>query len=208
MALQVDQRYRWLYKPAIFLGATIPLLLLIASAFGLAGRSLGADPIERVLHVLGKTALNLLLLTLLVTPLRLLGGWPHLLRVRRMLGLFAFSYALLHFLVYALLDLRLDLAHLTADVIKRPYITIGFCALLILVPLAATSTNAMMRRLGRRWTALHRWVYVAASLAVWHYYWQVKKDVREPLVYAGILAALLGYRYWVRRRQPPARLAA
>ena len=111
-----------------------------------------------------------------------------------MLGLFAFFYAVVHFSVYLVLDLELNWSTLGADITKRPYITIGFTALVLLIPLAATSTNGMMRRLGRRWVSLHRLVYVIAILGVWHFYWQVKRDVREPLIYAGILALLLLYR--------------
>src|SRR5262249_37499377 len=110
------------------------------------------------------------------------------------LGLFAFFYVAVHFTVYLVLDLELNWSTLGADIAKRPYITIGFTALLLLIPLAATSTNRMMRRLGRRWTSLHRVVYVIAILGVWHFSWQVKRDVREPLLYAGILAVLLLYR--------------
>jgi sulfoxide reductase heme-binding subunit YedZ len=111
-----------------------------------------------------------------------------------MLGLFVFFYVVLHFIIYLVLDLELNFATLGADIAKRPYITIGFTALLLLIPLAVTSTNGMMRRLGRRWQTLHRLVYVIAVLGVWHFYWQVKRDVREPLLYAGMLAILLGYR--------------
>jgi sulfoxide reductase heme-binding subunit YedZ len=160
----------------------------------LFGASLGADPVKKLEHECGKTALNLLLLTLSVTPVRNLTGLPQLLRLRRMLGLFVFFYAVVHFTVYLVLDLELNLALLGADIVKRPYITIGFTALLLLVPLALTSTNGMMRRLGRRWQSLHRLIYVIAALAVWHFYWQVKRDVREPLLYMGILALLLAYR--------------
>jgi sulfoxide reductase heme-binding subunit YedZ len=118
-----------------------------------------------------------------------------------MLGLFAFSYALLHFLIYLGLDQEWDFASVLKDIAKRPYITVGFTALVILIPLAITSTNKMMRRLGRRWQTLHRWVYAVAILGVWHYYWQVKRDVREPLIYAAILAILLGYRLARRLRK-------
>jgi sulfoxide reductase heme-binding subunit YedZ len=162
------------------------------------------------LHWIGKTALNLLMITLMVTPVRHLAGWPHVVRIRRMLGLFAFTYALLHFLIYIVLDQELDFAGLLKDIAKRPYITVGFAALVILIPLAITSTNKMMRRLGRRWQTLHRWVYAAAVLGVIHYYWQVKRDVREPLIYAGILAILLGYRFVrrLRKSKPAARAPA
>ena len=164
--------------------------------------SVGPDPVKELEHECGKTALNLLLLTLAVTPVRELTAQPQLLRLRRMLGLFAFFYVLLHFTIYLVLDLELNFATLGADIAKRPYITIGFTALLLLIPLAVTSTNGMMRRLGRRWQTLHRLVYVIAVLGVWHFYWQVKRDVREPLLYAGILALLLGYRVLrARRRQ-------
>jgi sulfoxide reductase heme-binding subunit YedZ len=206
--MTVDQRYRWVYKPVVFIACLVPIALLLSRGFGLFGQSLGPDPIKFTLHWIGKTALNLLMITLMVTPVRHLAGWPHVVRIRRMLGLFAFTYALLHFLVYIVLDQELDFAGLLQDIAKRPYITVGFAALVILIPLAITSTNKMMRRLGRRWQTLHRWVYAAAILGVIHYYWQVKRDVREPLIYAGILAILLGYRF-VRsvRKSKPARPA-
>jgi len=192
--LTVTQRYRYVYKPLVFVAGLAPLVWLACGAFGWFGASLGADPVKKLEHECGKTALNFLLITLAVTPVRNLLGLPQLLRLRRMLGLFAFFYAVTHFTVYLVLDLELNWSMLGADIAKRPYITIGFTALLLLVPLAATSTNGMMRRLGRRWTSLHRLVYVIAILGVWHFYWQVKRDVREPLLYAGILALLLLYR--------------
>jgi sulfoxide reductase heme-binding subunit YedZ len=196
----VDSRYRYVYKPLAFLAGLAPAALLAAGALAHFGVSLGADPVDELLHVTGKTALNFLFLTLLVTPLRQLVGWPHLIRLRRMLGLFAFTYASVHFTVYLLVDRGMDAASILVDLTERPYITVGFAALLLLVPLAVTSTNRMMRRLGRRWQKLHRLIYPIAALAVLHYYWQVKRDVREPLVYAAILAALLAYRYLRRRR--------
>ena len=198
--MTVDQRYRLLYKPAVFIACLVPLLWMTAGALGWFGASLGADPVKKLEHECGKTALNLLLITLLVTPVRQLTGWTHVLRLRRMLGLFAFSYVLLHFTIYLVLDLELNFGTLLADIAKRPYITIGFTGLLLLIPLAVTSTNGMMRRLGRRWQRLHRLIYVVAILGVWHFYWQVKRDVREPLIYAGMLAVLLGYRM-LRARQ-------
>src|SRR5262249_18670757 len=184
-------------------------LWLLARGFELFGESLGADPVKTTLHILGKTALNLLLITLMVTPVRQLTGYTHVLRIRRMLGLFAFFYVSLHFLLYLSYQ-AFDLGEILKDIGKRPYITIGFLALLLLIPLAITSTNKMMRRLGRRWQSLHRLVYVIAILGVWHFYWQVKKDVREPLIYAGILAVLLGYRVLraIARRQAAATRAA
>ncbi|MEJ0040103.1 MAG: protein-methionine-sulfoxide reductase heme-binding subunit MsrQ [Gammaproteobacteria bacterium] len=203
--MNVDQRYRFVYKPLVFVASLVPVLWLLAGGFGLFGQSLGPDPVKFTLHVLGKTALNLLMLTLMVTPVRQLTGLTHLLRIRRMLGLFVFFYALLHFLLYLSYQ-GFDFGEILKDIVKRPYITIGFLALLMLIPLAITSTNKMMRRLGRRWQSLHRLVYVIAVLGVWHYYWQVKKDVREPLIYVGILAVLLGYRAvkaWQKKRSRP-----
>jgi sulfoxide reductase heme-binding subunit YedZ len=193
--LNVTQRYRFIYKPLVFAASLLPLAWLICGAMQWLGASLGADPVKKLEHECGKTALNFLLLTLAVSPVRSLAGLPQLLRLRRMLGLFAFFYATLHFSVYLVLDLELNWHMLGADIAKRPYITIGFTALLLMIPLALTSTNGMMRRLGRRWQSLHRLVYVIALLGVWHFYWQVKRDVREPLIYAGVLAMLLIYRY-------------
>ena len=197
--MNVTQRYQRIVKPLIWIAALAPLVLMIIGILGLAGYSLGADPVREVLHRSGKTAINLLLITLTVTPLRQLTGWSHVLRVRRLLGVFAFFYAALHLLIYVSLDLRFDLMALLKDLTKRPYITVGFVAVLILLALAATSTQKMMRRLGKRWQPLHRWVYAAGLLAVWHFWWQVKKDITEPLIYASILAALLGWRWWRRR---------
>jgi methionine sulfoxide reductase heme-binding subunit len=192
--LTLTQRYRFVYKPLIFVASLLPLTWLVCGALGWFGLDLGADPVKKIEHECGKTALNLLLLTLAVSPVRELAGLPQLLRLRRMLGLFAFFYVVMHFTAYLVLDLELNFRTLGADIARRPYITIGFSALLLLIPLALTSTNRMMRRLGRRWQRLHRLVYLIAVLGVWHFYWQVKRDVREPLIYAGVLALLLGYR--------------
>jgi sulfoxide reductase heme-binding subunit YedZ len=196
--MTVDQRYRYLYKPGVFVASLLPAALLVAGALGWFGQDLGADPVARLLHACGKTGLNFLLLTLLVTPVRRLTGWTHLVRLRRMLGLFAFFYLVTHFTVYLFLDRQLDYRNVLQDIVKRPYITVGFAALLLLIPLAVTSTNRMMRRLGRRWQTLHRLIYVIAILGVWHYWWQVKKDIRQPLLYAGMVAVLLGFRVVVR----------
>ena len=190
----------WL-KAGLFLVCLLPLLKLLLETFGLAGLSLGANPVEELIHRCGKWGLNFLLITLAITPLRTMTGWNGLLRYRRMLGLFAFFYILLHFLVYAGLDQRFDLTVIIEDVIERPYITLGMMALLLLIPLAVTSTSKMMRRLGRRWQKLHRLVYVIAILGAWHFYWQVKLDIVEPLIYIGILAFLLGFRMVVAWRK-------
>jgi methionine sulfoxide reductase heme-binding subunit len=199
--LSVEKRYRYVYKPIVFAASLTPAVLLALGAFNLLGQSLGPDPVARLLHSCGKTALNFLLITLFVSPVREMSGLTHLLRLRRMLGLFTLFYAALHFLVYLVLDQQLDMRAVLADIAKRPYITIGFAALLILIPLAVTSTAGMMRRLGRRWHKLHRLVYAAAILGVWHYYWQVKRDVREPLLYVCLLAMLLGYRLVTRSKR-------
>jgi sulfoxide reductase heme-binding subunit YedZ len=189
------------FKPILFLLCLVPLGLLTARAFGIAGESLGANPIEEVLHTLGLWALRFLMFTLAITPLRDLIGKPWPLMLRRMLGLFAFFYVLLHFLVWLIVDQELYWSGILTDIAKRPFITLGFAAFVLLIPLAITSTNGMMRRLGKRWKSLHRLIYVCAILGVWHFYWLVKADVREPLLYAGILAVLLGWRIWKWRKQ-------
>jgi sulfoxide reductase heme-binding subunit YedZ len=176
-------------------------MLLIAGVLGIAGQTLGPNPIREMLHMTGKTSLNLLMITLVVSPLRETTGWIALLGIRRMLGLFSFAYALMHFLIYAVLELDLDFSDLTREIARRPFIIVGSLALLALIPLAITSTNRMMRKLGRRWQTLHQLIYPVTILAVWHYYWQVKADIREPLIYAAALGALLGYRIWRKRRR-------
>jgi methionine sulfoxide reductase heme-binding subunit len=210
--LKVAQQYRYVYKPLVFAACAVPAVLMtwgILVALGKlshGGMDLGADPVKRLIHACGITALNMLLITLLVTPVRQISGWNSLIRLRRMLGLFAFFYALMHFVVYAWLDQGLDLAAIGADIVKRPYITIGLAALLMLVALAVTSTNGMMRRLGRRWTTLHKLIYVLTALGIWHFYWQVKKDIREPLLYIGMFAVLMGWRIFrkLRAKSAPA----
>lgn len=187
----------------MFAGCALPAVLFTLGAFGKGPMDLGADPVARIIHGLGRTALNLLLVTLAVTPVRKLLHLPSLLRVRRMLGLFAFAYVLLHFTAYAWLDQGLVLQTVGAEIVKRPYILVGMTALLLLIPLAVTSTNRMQRRLGRRWQTLHRLVYVITALGLWHFYWQVKKDVSEPLLYIGIFAVLMAFRviakFWPAR---------
>lgn len=163
---------------------------------------LGANPIEEVTHRTGITTITLLMVTLAVTPVRTLLGIPSLVLVRRMLGLFAFFYACLHFLTYLVLDQFFHWPSIVEDIGERPYITVGFTAFVLLIPLAATSTNAMVRRLGgRRWQALHRAVYAIGVLGVLHFLWLVKADNREPLIYAFVLALLLGYRLYLRWRR-------
>lgn len=183
-------------KRLAFCAALVPLLWLIAAALGLAGLSLGPNPSREMLHFTGKTALNLLWIGLLASPLQRLTGEVQWIRPRRIIGLFAFGYALLHFVIYAALELGLDFSDLAREIVKRPFIIVGTLALLLLVPLAVTSTDRMMRRLGRRWQTVHRLVYPATILAVWHFWWQVKKDLTEPMLYAAALALLLGFRWW------------
>ena len=178
-------------KPVVFIICLLPLAMLLMRAFEVAGLGLGANPIEELLHELGRWGLKFLLLTLAISPLRRWTGFTWLPRFRRMLGLFSFFYIVLHFTTYAVLDQGLDYTSIIEDVIKRPYITLGMSALLLLVPLALTSTKGMMRRLGKRWKKLHRLVYVIAVLGVWHFYWQVKLDTLDATIYAIILAFLL-----------------
>jgi sulfoxide reductase heme-binding subunit YedZ len=155
---------------------------------------LGADPVAEIEHRLGLWALRMLMITLAISPLRQLTGQAVLLRFRRMLGLYVFAYATLHLTAYLVLDLRGYWAQIFEEIVKRPYITVGFAAWLLLIPLAVTSTKSAIRRLGRNWGRLHKLVYVIAVLAVLHFWWLVKSDIREPLLYAAILAVLLGWR--------------
>ncbi len=200
-------------KVWIFGICLLPLLRLIA--LGASG-GLGANPIEFITRSTGTWTLVGLMLTLSVTPLRRLSGRAELIRYRRMLGLFTFFYASLHFVTYIWLDQFFDPAAIAKDIIKRPFITIGFAAFVLLIPLAATSTHAMMRRLGRHWQQLHRLVYLVAMLGVIHYLWLVKKDLTQPLIYGAVLVLLLAVRLpWgvtllqtVRSRFVPARSRA
>jgi sulfoxide reductase heme-binding subunit YedZ len=197
---------RWVLKPLVFLTCLLPALHLILGALNATGvphlsaLSLGADPVKVMLHTCGRWTLNFLMITLCMRPLKELTHSVFWLRFRRMFGLFAFFYVLLHLSVYLLLDQSGNLGALWQDIVKRPYITIGMLGLVLLIPLAVTSTAKAQRRLGRRWTQLHRLIYVVALLGVWHFWWQVKKDIREPLLYACGLTLLLGYRLW-RQRQ-------
>ena len=179
-------------KSAVFLLCLAPLGWLVWR--GLHGQ-LGANPIETITHTTGDWTLRFLVITLTVTPARRLLRRPQLIRFRRMLGLFAFFYGCLHLLTYVWLDKFFDLHQMAADVLKRPFITVGATALALLVPLAVTSTSGWIRRLGgRRWNLLHRLIYVSAAAAVVHYYWLVKSDIRKPVLYGAIVALLLAYR--------------
>lgn len=187
-------------KPIVFALCALPLAWLALRAFAVAGLSLGPNPVEALLHGLGLWALRLLLLTLCVRPAAVLLRQPRLMRLRRMVGLFAFTYVALHFLVWLVLDRGLDWSGILADIAKRPYITVGFAAFVLLVPLAVTSTDRWMRRLGRRWHSLHRLVYVAALLGSLHFLWLVKADWREPALYIAAYVALMTWRWRALRR--------
>lgn len=179
------------YKPLLFLICLIPLARLIYLGFT---DGLGANPIEFITRSTGTWTLTGLMITLAVTPLRRLTGLNALVRYRRMLGVFTFFYASLHFTTYIWLDQFFSLADIFKDIYKRPFITVGFAAFVLLIPLAVTSTNAMMRRLGKRWQQLHRLVYLIGGLGVLHYLWLVKKDLTQPLIYGAVLLVLLTLR--------------
>lgn len=183
----------------------VPFGRLVYGAFS---NSLGANPIEAITRSTGWWTLLFLMATLAVTPLRRLSGMNWLLRVRRMLGLYAFFYAFSHFVTFVWFDHWFDPAEMLMDVIKRPFITVGFGAFLLLLPLAVTSNNTMVRRLGRNWQRLHRLVYAIGLLGVLHYWWLVKRDLTEPVIFAAVLAVLLGARLIWRIRQPGAASAA
>lgn len=182
-------------KAIVFVLCLLPLARLVL--FGFNDR-LGANPVEFVTRSTGTWTLVMLCVTLAVTPLRRWFGWNLLLRYRRMLGLFAFFYACLHFTTYIWFDQWFDLSDIVRDVIKRPFITVGFTAFVLLLPLAITSNNAMVRRLGRRWQPLHRLVYLIVVLAILHFWWKKagKNDIGEPMLYAAVVAMLLGTRLW------------
>jgi methionine sulfoxide reductase heme-binding subunit len=194
-------------KPVVFLLALAPFLWLVFR--GLTNR-LSANPIEDITLTTGIWALRLLLATLAVTPIRRLTGWNRIIQYRRMLGLFAFFYATLHLLTYLVLDQGLAFEFILPDIVKRPYITAGMTAFVLMVPLALTSTKGWIRRLGRKWQLLHRLVYISAFAACLHFIWKVKVVIGEPVYYAAIFAVLLGFRVvWqlnANRARPPAPL--
>jgi methionine sulfoxide reductase heme-binding subunit len=194
-------------KVVLWVGALLPTAWMIAGAFR---GWLGVNPIEKITHVTGLSTLILLLVTLAVTPLRRITGWNPIIQLRRPIGLFAFYYACVHFLIWMVLDLGFEFSWIAEDISDRPYITVGFTAFLLLIPLAVTSTKGWIRRLGKRWTAIHRLVYASAALGVIHFYWLVKSDTRLPILLGTILAALLLARIplWLAKRRRHAKANA
>ena len=184
-------------KSVIFILCLLPLFSIVWDG---ATGGLGANPVEKVTHRTGDWALRILLLTMAITPLRILSGRKSLVRFRRMLGLFCFFYAFLHFSIYLVFDHFFNLADIIKDIVKRPYITVGFAAFVLLIPLAVTSTNSMQRKLGKRWKQLHQLVYFVALFGILHYLWQAKADLVQPLLHAAILLILLVIRAWHQRR--------
>ncbi len=193
-------------KPAVFIACLLPFAWLFYSALT---NQLGANPAEALIRATGDWTLRFLCIVLAVTPLRVISNTPALARFRRMLGLFVYFYVLVHLLSYSWFDMGFDLSDIVKDIIKRPFILVGFSAFLLLTPLAATSFNAAIRKLGaKRWQVLHKLVYLIAGLGLLHFFWMRsgKNDFAEVFVYAGIIAVLLGWRLWQRwgRRQPRA----
>ncbi|MEJ2237653.1 MAG: sulfoxide reductase heme-binding subunit YedZ [Gemmatimonadales bacterium] len=190
---------KWVIKPAVFLALLLPAAWLVRDT--LTG-NLTANPIEDITHRTGRWGLTILLGTLAITPLMKLSGWSQLIRLRRMIGLFAFFYVCLHFATYIVLDQFFSFVDMAADVVKRPYITVGFTSFVLLVPLAVTSTKGMVKRLGgRNWSRLHKLVYVAAAGGFFHFLWLVKADTRDPILYGIALVLLLSSRLLIPRVQ-------
>lgn len=180
-------------KPAVFLLGLMPLLLIISDLFEITG-TLGANPIENMQDRFGIWGLRFIVAVLMISPLRSITGFTWITQFRRMIGLYAFFYVLMHFLIWLLLEQSILMSAIIEDIATRPFITIGFIALLILVALASTSTMNIRKKMGNNWVRLHSSIYLASILGVWHFWWQVKKDITEPLIYATIISILLLYR--------------
>lgn len=206
--MNILTQIRYIWKPLVFALCLLPAVLVFTDAFGITG-GLGVNAVEDIQDRFGNWGLRFIMITLSVTPFRQLSGWNWLMRFRRMLGLFAFFYVLMHFLTWLILDQDLLMSAIAEDIGERPFITIGFAAFLLLIAMAATSTNGIRRRMGKRWQQLHNSIYVIGILGVVHYWWQVKLDIREPAIYAAILAGLLGYRLhrYLQRDRKRARTA-
>jgi sulfoxide reductase heme-binding subunit YedZ len=194
------RQIRYVWKPVVFLLSLAPLAWLLLRVFEIGSLRLGPNPVEDIQDTLGIWGLRFIMLTLAVSPLRWATGKAWLMQFRRMLGLFAFTYCGLHFLNYLILDQFFDVTTIIEDILERPFITVGFSAVVMMTPLAVTSTNRWRRRLGKNWKNLHRLVYIIGVFGCWHFYWQVKKDIEEPMIYIAILAVLLGIRIWRRYR--------
>ena len=184
---------KYYVKPAVFLLCLMPLLLIIGDLFEITG-TLGANPIENMQDRFGIWGLRFIVTVLMISPLRFITGFTWITQFRRMIGLYAFFYVLMHFLVWLLLEQSLLMSAIIEDIATRPFITIGFIALLILLALASTSTMNIRKKMGNNWVRLHSSIYLASILGVWHFWWQVKKDITEPLIYAIIISILLLYR--------------
>lgn len=198
--MQPSSRQLGALKAIVFALALVPLATLAAGALFFP-EWLGANPAEYITRKTGNWTLRFLLLTLAITPLRMITGWNWLLRLRRMLGLFAFFHGVVHFSSFIAFDHVFIVAEILKDIAKRPFITVGFTALVLMIPLALTSTDRMVRRLGaQRWLALHRLVYLIAPLGVLHFWWMVKRDITQPAIFAVLLAVLLGYRVAAKMR--------
>src|SRR5688572_22447450 len=192
---------RRVMKPAVFVSCLLPFAWLVYNAFW---GDLGVNPVETITNETGIWTLRLIVATIAITPIRWATKWNPIITLRRMIGLFAFFYATIHFMIYFVLDRSLMFDGLWEDVVKRPYITMGFIGFVLMIPLALTSTKGWIRRLGgQRWNLLHKLVYISAILGVIHYWWKVKLDVTNPMIYAAIVAVLLGARIvrWLSRRQ-------
>jgi sulfoxide reductase heme-binding subunit YedZ len=204
MGFPTTQQVRLIVKPIWFTACLLPFVSLLLDAFVDDARALGADPIEAIQERMGIWGLRFLLLTLALTPVRQLTGMTWVIQLRRMTGLFVLFYISMHFLNYLVLDQGVTWQYIIEDILERPAITLGALALLALVSLGITSTAGWRRRLGRRWQTLHRLIYLIAILACWHFWWQVKEDITEPLIYACILALLLGLRIVTAKKKPVA----
>ena len=201
MSFPSTSQVRWIIKPVWFLALLVPFIYMNLLAFNVAGFSLGPDPVKETQDFMGEWALRILLLTLALTPIRMLTGWLWVIRLRRMTGLFALFYASMHLLNYLIPDQGLLWSAIIEDIIERPFITVGALAIVGLIVLGITSTRGWQRRLGKQWAQLHKLVYAIALLVLWHYWWQVKSatDIVEPGIYAALLIALFGVRWFYKK---------
>ncbi len=203
--MKKNQRIKWVIKPTVFIISSLPFIFVILGIIlqnSIFQLYLGADPQKYIVHKMGEWTLRFLIITLAITPCRRWLKIPELLQFRRMFGLFVMFYAALHLLAYYLLYLEMDLSNVLEDIVKRPYITVGFLAFLLLIPLAVTSNKAMMKRLGKKWRKLHQLIYIIAGLAILHFIWQVKSDLNEAVLYLLIILILLASRIKRTKKKP------